>query len=92
MVQLVKQSNSSQPDNFLNILLNQLVRSESLSKRVRACRAQSSQNMRAREQNREHRARGLALKSGLVTNAYNFFPHGDSRHYWYVKKCYFESL
>ena len=65
MVQLVKQSNSSQPDNFLNILLNQLVRSESLSKRVRACRAQSSQNMRAREQNREHRARGLALKSGL---------------------------
>ena len=66
MVQLMKQSNSSQPDNFLNILLNQLVRSESLSKRERACRAQSSQNMRAREQNREHRARGLALKSGLV--------------------------
>ena len=32
----------------------------------RASRAQSSQNMRAREQNREHRARGLALKSGLL--------------------------
>ena len=31
----------------------------------RASRAQSMQNMRAREQNREHRARGLALKSGL---------------------------
>ena len=32
----------------------------------RASRAQSLQNMRAREQNREHRARGLALKSGLI--------------------------
>ena len=25
-----------------------------------------------------------------MTNAYDFFPHGDSRHYWYIsnhKKC-----
>ena len=37
-----------------------------LAKSERARRAQSQQNMRARQQNREPRARGLALKKGLV--------------------------
>ena len=37
-----------------------------VAKSERARRAQSQQNMRAREQNREPRAGGLALKKGLV--------------------------
>ena len=36
-----------------------------LTKSERARRAQSQQNVRARQQNREPRARGLALKKGL---------------------------
>ena len=27
-----------------------------------------------------------------MTNAYDFFPHGDSRHYWYVGKRRFSSF
>ena len=38
---------------------------KSIPMRERACRTQSSQNMRAREQSREHRARGLFFNLGL---------------------------
>ena len=38
----------------------------------RASRAQSLQNMRAQKQDREHRARGLALKSGLAKRQQNW--------------------
>ena len=75
MIRQVKQSNSSKLDDFSNILLNQFERFKPFSIRERACRAQSSQNMRAREQNREHWARGLALKSGLEITAFFFTGH-----------------
>ena len=43
----------------------------------RARRAQSQQNMRARQQNRESRARGLALKQGLhITHMRSNFQSG----------------
>ena len=48
---------------FLSISLSKLNRSHQWQ---RASWAQSLQNVRAQEQNREHRALGLALKSGLV--------------------------
>ena len=67
LIQFVKKSkNDSKLDDFSYILSISFSTLNLSHQWQRASRAQSLQNMRAREQNREHRARGLALKSGLI--------------------------
>ena len=75
MIQFVKKlKNDLKLNDFLYISLNQLEHTESISSMTES-QAQSLQSMRAREQNREHRARGLALKSGLSIPFLAFFTH-----------------
>ena len=67
MIQFVKKSkNDSKLDDFFQIFHSFSLNALNPSLWERAFRAQSLQNMRAREQNREHRAGRLALKSVLV--------------------------
>ena len=85
-----KSKNDWNLDNFSffhSISLSTLIPSHQWQ---RVSRAQSSQNMRAQELNREHRARGLALKSGLIGIPLHHRNH--PHQYFFLTFTFFSNL